>query len=132
MCVVHSAGDFRDELCRLPGRDRPATNYFVEPIAFDESHAEVARTLALADFVNWNDPSMIYSRHRFGLPPKALQVRVSCPLTSANHLYRDCATETPLPGPKYYALAATTDFLQQLVIAKISGHLLGRSPFGMR
>jgi hypothetical protein len=52
-------GDFRDELCCLSGRHRPATDYFVEIIAFDEPHAEVVRAVALTDFVDLNDPGVI-------------------------------------------------------------------------
>jgi hypothetical protein len=59
MCVVNSASDFRDELCRLSGRYRPATGDLVEMISFDEPHAEVVRPLALADFVYRDDPRVI-------------------------------------------------------------------------
>ena len=47
--------------------------------------------------------------------------------------YRDGAVETLLPGAKYYALTTATDFLQQFVIAELSGRLrLGRSLFTVR
>jgi len=60
-------------------------------------------------------------------------VRASRQLTNANDLYRDCAVETLLPRAKYYALTTATDFLQQFVIAELSGHTrLGRSSFTMR
>jgi hypothetical protein len=55
---------------------------------------------------------MIELRRGFCFAAEALQVRVSCPLANANDLYRDCAIETLLPGAKYYALTAPTDFLQ--------------------
>ena len=59
MCVVHSARDFNDELCRLPHRYRTATDYFVETISFDEPHAEVVSAVALTDFVDRDDPWVI-------------------------------------------------------------------------
>jgi hypothetical protein len=57
-------------------------------------------------------------------------VGASRQLSNANDLYRDCAVETLLPGAKYYALTTATDFLQQFLIAELSGHLrLRRSSF---
>jgi hypothetical protein len=83
---VHSAGDFRDDLCCLPDRYRPAADYFVEMTSFDEPHTEVARAIAFADFVDGNDPRMIQLRCGFRFSAKTFQVRVSCPLTNANNL----------------------------------------------
>ena len=60
-------------------------------------------------------------------------MRASRQLTNTNDLYCDCAVETLLPRAKYYALTTATYFLQQFVIAELSGHLgLGRSSSNMR
>jgi len=102
-------------------------------ISFDKPHAEVARTIAFADFVDGDDPRMIELGRGFRFPPQAFQMRVSRPLTNTNDLYRDCAVETFLPGTEYYALAAATDFFQQLIIPKFFGHFRwGRFSFAMR
>src|SRR5262245_58075344 len=102
-------------------------------ISFDKPHAEVACTIAFADFVDGDDSRMIELGRRFRFPAQALQMRASCPLTNANDLYGDCAVETFLPCTEYYALASATDFFQQLVIPKLFGHFRwGRSCFAMR
>ena len=36
-----------------------APNHFVQLAAFDQIHAEVTATVALADFMNWNDGWMV-------------------------------------------------------------------------
>ncbi len=61
-----------------------APNHFVKLTAFDELHAEVARAIALADFVDWNDTGMLQTGCGFGFKAKALQVRFARPLTKAN------------------------------------------------
>ena len=112
VCVVHSAGDFRDEFCCLPGRYRTMIDDFVEPISFNKPHAEVARPIALANLVDGNDPRIIKLRRRFRFPAKAFQVRVSGKPTNADDLYRDRAAKAPLPGAEYDALTAATNLLQ--------------------
>jgi hypothetical protein len=130
---VHGTRDFRHELRRLPNRYQAPTDYIVEAISFDESHAEIVRTVALTNFVNGNNPWMIEFRCGLGFTPKAFQVRAGRQMANTNDLYRDDAVETPLPGAKYDPLAASTDFLQQFVIAKRSRHLrFGRSLFIVR
>jgi hypothetical protein len=52
--------------------------------AVDEIHAEVARTLAFAHFVNGNDAWMIQVGCRLGFPTKALQMRLRGPLAKAD------------------------------------------------
>ena len=93
---------------------------FVNLTALDELHTEVALTVALADFVNGNDAWMFQARRRFRLTPKALQMRFSGPRTKADHLQRNDAIETFLMGPINYALTTPPNFLQQLVIAKLT------------
>ena len=57
--VMHGARQFCDEFrCATDGY-RLAPNYFVQLAAFDQIHAEVAATVALADFMNWNDGWMV-------------------------------------------------------------------------
>jgi hypothetical protein len=47
-------------------------------------------------------------------------VRFARPLAESNDFQRDCAVETFLPGAKYHALTAATDFFQQLIVAQAS------------
>src|SRR4029077_18833301 len=84
MRVVHSAGHLCDKFRRLPDRYRLLPNDFVKLSPFDEFHAEIARAIALADFVNWNDTGMLQTRRGFGFEAKALQVSFARPLTEAN------------------------------------------------
>ena len=50
-------------------------------------------------------------------------MRFSRPLAEANDFQRDCAVETLLARSKHHALTAAADFLQQVVIAKVSQYL---------
>ena len=70
--VMHGAGDLRDQFRGLADRHRRAFYDLVKLSAFHELHAEVAGAVALADFVDWNDPGMLQLRCRFGLQTKAL------------------------------------------------------------
>src|SRR5262249_8673400 len=84
--VVHGACDLRDELGGPPDRHRLAPNNLVKLHAFDKLHAEIARAIALADFVNRNDTGMLQMRCGFGFKTKALQMCFARPLTKANYL----------------------------------------------
>jgi hypothetical protein len=54
-------------------------------------------------------------------------------VTNPNDLHRDYAVKTLLPGAKYYALTAATDFLQQFIIAEFFRNLrFGRFWFIVR
>ena len=65
---------------------------------------------------------------RFGLAPKTFQMRLSRPMAEGDHLQGDDPVQALLAGAIDDALTATTDFLQQLVIAELSqGRLTGRS-----
>ena len=79
MRVMNSARDFRDQFRRLPDRHRLALDYFVKLTAFDKLHAEVARAIALADFVDGNDTGMLQAGRCFGFEAKAFQVRFAWP-----------------------------------------------------
>jgi hypothetical protein len=84
--VVHGAHYLGDQFCRLPDRHRRLFNYFVKLAAFDKLHAEVARAVALAYFMDWNDTGMLQASRSFGFKAKALQVCFGRPLTKANNL----------------------------------------------
>ena len=84
MRVMNCARQFRDELRCISDRDRRALCHFIQLSAVDEFHAEVAGTLAFADFVNGNDARMIQVGGRFGFPTKPLQMRLRGPLPKAN------------------------------------------------
>src|SRR5215469_2417609 len=85
MRVVHGAGHLRDEFRRLASRQRRAPDYLVKLTAFDELHAEKARAISLAHFVDWNDAWMIEAGSGFGFPAKAFEVRPARPLTQGNN-----------------------------------------------
>ena len=82
--VMNSARHFRNEFRRAPDRHRLAPGDFIKLAAFDELHAEVARAIALADFVNRNDAGMIQTGGGFGFAAKALQMRFGGPMSKAN------------------------------------------------
>jgi hypothetical protein len=63
---------------------------------------------------------MIEAGSCFGFPAKALEVLLCGPRTYAYDLERHGAIETFLVGPIHYALTTPADFLQQLIVAKIS------------
>src|SRR5438046_8941162 len=87
MRVVHGARHLRDQFRSLPDRHRRPPDYFIQLSAFDELHAEVTRTVALADFVNRHDTGMLQTRRGFCFKAKALQVGFARPLTKANDFY---------------------------------------------
>src|SRR4030095_1668430 len=82
--VMHRSSYLCNQFRRPPDRHRRALNYFVELSAFDELHAEVARAVALTDFVDRNDTGMLQTRRGLCFKTKALQMRFARPLTEAN------------------------------------------------
>src|SRR5205807_9474442 len=95
---------------------------FIELAAFDELHAEVARAIALADFVDLDEAWMLKTGAGFRFTTEPLQVPSRASMTEADNLERDCAIQTFLPGAIDDALTAASDFFQQFVIAKITQH----------
>ena len=86
MRVMNRAGDLRDQFRRLPDRHRRPPDDFVKLTSFNKLHAEVARAITLADFVDRNDTGMLQSGRGFGFKTKALQVRFARPLTQPDDL----------------------------------------------
>ena len=84
MRVMDSARHLGDEFRRLPDRHRRSSDYFVELAAFDEFHAEVAATVALADFVDWNNAWMLKAGGCFRFATEPFYMRFARPLTKAN------------------------------------------------
>ena len=66
---------------------------------------------------------MIEAGGGFRFPAKALQMRVGSPMAQANDFESDSAVETFLPRAINHALAATTDYLQQFIVAKVGERL---------
>src|SRR5205823_1298866 len=87
-----------------------------------ELHAEVAETVALADFVNRDNARMVEAGSRFRFQTETLQMRFGGPLAQADHLECDSAVEAFLSRAVNYTLATAADFLQQFVIAKVTEH----------
>ena len=121
--VVDCARYLRNQFDRLPDRHWLALGNLIKLAALNKLHAEVTGAIALADFVDGNDTGMIQAGGGFRFPAKALQMRVGSPMAQADHLESNSAVETFLPRAIDYALAATTDFFQQFVIAKIAERL---------
>jgi hypothetical protein len=84
MRVIHSARHFGDEFRGLPNGDRPPLDYFIKLAAFDESHAEVALTVALADLVDGHNARMIEAGSSFGFQTKAFEVGFRGPLAKTD------------------------------------------------
>ena len=119
MRVMHGAGETGNDLCGLSQPNRFATDKLIELAALFQLHAEVARSVAFADFVNRDDSGMLQSRDRFRLATKPLQVRLTCAMPKPNDFKRDPPVEAFLTRAINNALAAAPDFLKQFVIAKL-------------
>jgi hypothetical protein len=68
----------------MPDGHGRVSHHFVQLTAFDELHAEVALSIALADLVDWNNAWMIEAGSRFCFQTKAPEVRFGGPLPKAN------------------------------------------------
>src|SRR5204862_686930 len=55
MRVMNNACHLRDEFHRASNRHRLAPDHLIQSSAFDEFHTEIARTIALAIFLDWHD-----------------------------------------------------------------------------
>src|SRR5512132_3140023 len=86
MRVMDGAGHLRYEVGCLPDRHRRPPNDLVKLTAFNKLHAEVARTITLADFVDWNDTGMLQFSRGFGFKAKAFQMSFARPLTYPDDL----------------------------------------------
>src|SRR5512132_4476979 len=104
MRVMHGASNLRNQFSRLSDRHRLPLDYLVKLAALDESHAEIARAIALPHFMDWNDAGMLQASCRFRLPAKTLEVRFGGPGAKAYHLECHCAVEAFLMGPVNHAL----------------------------
>src|ERR1043166_86433 len=91
----------------------------IELAAFDELHAEVARPVTLADFVNRHDLRMFQTRCCFRFLTKPSQVRGAGKVTEPNYFQRDRAIQTFLPRSIYDALSAAANFFDQMVITEL-------------
>jgi hypothetical protein len=91
--------------------------------AFDELHAEVAGTLALADFINGNDAGMIQPGGGFSFQTEAFHMRLRGPLAKTDDFQCDRSMETLLPRTVNHALTAPAEFLQQFIVAEIHQHV---------
>src|ERR1051326_8851933 len=125
VCVVHNARYLSDEFHRVTDRHRLAASYLIKLAAFNELHAEVAGAIALAHFVDGNNPRVIEACGSFRFASKTLQVRFCGPMAQTNHLQRHCAVQTFLPGAIHHTLTATTDLFQQFVIPKVGEFVSG-------
>src|SRR6266480_5322245 len=103
----------------MADRHRFASCDFIQLSAFYEVHAEVAGTIAFADFVDGNNTRMVQMSGGLRFPSKALEMRVSGPMAQADHFKRHRAVKAFLPRAINHALTATADFFQQFVVTEI-------------
>src|SRR4030095_7353893 len=130
--VVDRTRHLGDYFCRLPNRHRCTAYHFIKLTAFDEFHAEIAGAVAFAYFVDGNNARMIETGSGFRLATESLKVRFRGPMAQADHFECDGAVETLLSRSKHHALTTATDFLQQFVVADLSGQLCNTlAPRGM-
>jgi hypothetical protein len=107
----------------VPSRHRRSAYDLIKLATFDEFHAEIAGTIALAHIVDGDDVWMIKTGGSLRFAVKTLQMHSACPLTRADDFQSNCAIETLLSRQINYALTAAPNFLQQFVVAEISGQL---------
>src|SRR5882672_7425957 len=119
---MNSASQLRDQFYGPSDRYTLALDHFVELAAFNELHAEVAATIALAHFMNGNDKWMVEAGGGFCFSAKALQMRFSGPGAQADYFECNGAIETFLMRPVNYTLTTPANFLQQFVVAEVLQH----------
>src|SRR6266581_5621474 len=117
--VLHRACQLNNQFHCRSDRHRLTLEHRIELSAFDQAHAEVASAIALADLINWNDAGMIQSGGRFRFATEPFYVRFRGPMTQGDYLQCHDAVKTFLPDTVNHALAAPTDFFQQLVITEL-------------
>src|SRR5206468_7390143 len=72
---------------------------------------------------------MLQARSGFRFATETLQMCFCSPVAQADHLQCHCAVKAFLARAVNYALSAPTDFLQQLVIAKVTQHFWRSTAF---
>ena len=117
--VLHGPRQARDDFRRASQRNDFPPNEMIEVAAFLQLHAEVARAVALADLINRDDAWVLQAGGRFGLAPKALQMRFGRPMSERDHLQGNDPVQTLLARAIDNSLAAATNFLQQFVVAEL-------------
>ena len=73
-------------------------DYFVKLAAFDQVHAEVAMTIALAHLVNGDNAWMLKAGGSFRFSAKALQVRFGGPGSQTNYFESNGSIDKLHPG----------------------------------
>ena len=86
MRVMHSARELGNQFRCTADRQKLAPNELVKRGAFDQFHAEVARPITLANFVNRNNVRIIQTRRGFRFQPESLEARLLSPVACAENL----------------------------------------------
>ena len=86
MRVMHSARELGNQFRCTADRQKLAPNELVKRGAFDQFHAEVARPITLANFVNGNNVRIIQTRRSFRFQPESLKARCCGPLACPDNL----------------------------------------------
>src|SRR4030095_3333795 len=84
--VMNRPRKLSNQFRRAADRHRLALKEFVERAALNEFHAEVARPITLADFINGNDIRIIQTRRSFRFQPESLKAPWCGPLASLDNL----------------------------------------------
>ena len=133
--ILNGLGDKAHVLRRLGGGQRFFADERGQVLSLDIFHREVVLTIVLAHLVDGHDVGVMQIGRRLGLRQEALQRGGIGQLARQNHFYRHNAVETHLPGLVDHAHSASSDFLQQLVIAEVAKFGDGGfriSDFGLR
>src|SRR5262249_14927263 len=83
----------------------------------------------LTDVVNRNNAWMLEAGGSFRFTTETFHMRFGGPISQADHFQCYRAVETFLPGSVNHTLTAASDFLQQLIIAKIAEPACGSCRF---
>src|SRR4030095_5622129 len=119
--VMQSAGEPGNQFHCTPDRQKLAPNELVKRGAFDQFHAEVARPITLANFVDRNNVRIIQTRRSFRFQAESLAAVLLGPMAFNENLECDCAIETFLSRSIDNALTSAADFFQQFVVAQTPG-----------
>ena len=83
---MNGAREFGNQFRCTPDRHRLAFRELVERAALDQFHAEEARPIRLAHFVNGNDIGVIQARRSLRFQPESFKVRLRRPLARPDNL----------------------------------------------
>ena len=123
MGIVQGSRDEHDITGRLTGGQGALDQALRKTRSFHEIHAVERLAANLADFVDGHNVGMAKLSIGFRFQPKARQIIGIRAWPRQDHLDRDNAIQADLPRLEHHAHAASADFLEQRVIAKVFSRL---------